>query len=142
MDANQRIGDVERDAAVDALREHMSVGRLTAEEFDERMARALQAKTRSDLDDLFVDLPGGVPSPAVPVPVPVSVPVAEAELPATWRVPNTVAVATVGVIWVVFFIAVAIGGIAWWLFWIPLMATGGLLEGVTFKGRKKPEEAG
>lgn len=61
MDANQRIGDVERDAAVDALREHMSVGRLTAEEFDERMARALQAKTRSDLDDLFVDLPGGVP---------------------------------------------------------------------------------
>lgn len=140
MDANQRIGDAERDAAVGALREHMSLGRLTAEEFDERMGRALQAKTRSDLEDLFADLPGGVPSPAIPVPVPV--PVAEAEVPARRRVPDTAAVAAVGVIWLVFFIVVAIGGIGWWLFWIPMIATGGLLEGITFKATKKPEGSG
>ncbi|PID96898.1 MAG: hypothetical protein CSA83_02950 [Actinomycetales bacterium] len=61
MDARQRIGDVERDAAVEALREHTSVGRLSIPEFDDRMSKALKAKTYADLASLFHDLPGGVP---------------------------------------------------------------------------------
>lgn len=65
MDANQRIGDAERDAAVESLQEHMSLGRLTSDEFDERMSKALQARTRGDVAALFADLPGGAPDSVV-----------------------------------------------------------------------------
>ena len=52
-----RIGDAERDAAVEKLREHLVAGRLTMEEFDDRMTKAMAAKTSADLDPLFADLP-------------------------------------------------------------------------------------
>ena len=58
---NLRIGDAERDEAIVLLREHMSAGRITAEEFDERMSAALTAKTRGELTILFNDLPGRTP---------------------------------------------------------------------------------
>jgi hypothetical protein len=57
----QRIGDAERDRAAELLREHMAQGRLSAEEFDERIGAALSAKVASDLDPLFSDLPGPRP---------------------------------------------------------------------------------
>src|SRR6476619_3817639 len=44
-----RIGDAERDRAVGYLQEHLAQGRLDATEFDERMGRALQARTASEL---------------------------------------------------------------------------------------------
>lgn len=53
-----RVGDSERDAATAALSEHYAAGRLTKEEFDERSDAAWSARTRHDLDVLFVDLPG------------------------------------------------------------------------------------
>ena len=52
-----RIGDSEREAAVAALGDHYAAGRLTKEEYDERAARAWEAKTRSALWPLFSDLP-------------------------------------------------------------------------------------
>ena len=52
-----RIGDAERDDAVDQLREHAAAGRLTSEEFSERMGKALEARTRGELAVLFTDLP-------------------------------------------------------------------------------------
>ena len=61
-DENLRIGDAERDEAITLLREHMSAGRVTAEEFDERMSSALSAKTKGELSALFKDLPGRGPS--------------------------------------------------------------------------------
>ena len=61
-DENLRIGDAERDEAITLLREHMSAGRITAEEFDERMSSALTAKTKGELSALFNDLPGRGPS--------------------------------------------------------------------------------
>ncbi|MHA6513779.1 DUF1707 SHOCT-like domain-containing protein [Tessaracoccus sp. Z1128] len=65
-----RIGDHERDEAVELLQEHMSAGRLTSEEFGERMSKALEARTWSDLGVLFTDLPGRRPGqpeqPAMP----------------------------------------------------------------------------
>lgn len=68
-----RVGDAERDAAVAALREHMAAGRLTAEEFDERMGAALAARTWADVECLFLDLPPlGTSGETSPVPVPVS----------------------------------------------------------------------
>lgn len=54
-----RIGDAERDAAVESLRDHLVAGRLTQIEFDERMSVALDARFRSELSPLFVDLPSG-----------------------------------------------------------------------------------
>lgn len=52
-----RIGDAEREAAVDALNRHFAEGRLTSLEHDERTSLALEARTRADLDKLFADLP-------------------------------------------------------------------------------------
>ena len=53
----QRIGDFERDNAVDALRDHLAAGRLTADELDDRLAIVLTAKTQADIDKAFTDLP-------------------------------------------------------------------------------------
>jgi hypothetical protein len=52
-----RIGDADRDQAVAFLQEHMAQGRIDASEFDDRMSRALKAKTASELAVLFDDLP-------------------------------------------------------------------------------------
>ena len=52
-----RIGDADRDQAVAFLQEHMAQGRIDAGEFDDRMSRALKAKTASELAVLFEDLP-------------------------------------------------------------------------------------
>ncbi len=57
----QRIGDTERDGAVELLREHLAQGRLDDLEFDERLTAALSARTSGDLDPLFSDLPGPRP---------------------------------------------------------------------------------
>lgn len=52
-----RIGDAERDSAVSALGDHFAAGRITREEFDERIDQAMQARFESDLRPLFADLP-------------------------------------------------------------------------------------
>lgn len=79
-----RIGDAERQAAVDALSDHFVAGRLDQDEFNQRMETAMQARTRAELAPLFADLPplGGfgpapehqqlapMPSPYEPAPSP------------------------------------------------------------------------
>jgi hypothetical protein len=52
-----RVSDAERAEVADLLGRHYSDGRLDKQEFDERVARAMVAKTRGDLDGLFDDLP-------------------------------------------------------------------------------------
>ena len=52
-----RVGDAEREQAVSALGEHYLAGRISKEEYDERTATAWKAKTRSQLEPLFWDLP-------------------------------------------------------------------------------------
>jgi hypothetical protein len=56
-DRRIRASDADRDRTTALLREHHAAGRLTAEEFDERMNAALDAKTLGELDDLLADLP-------------------------------------------------------------------------------------
>jgi hypothetical protein len=70
----QRIGDAERDRAADYLREHMGVGRLSQDEFDERITAALQARTAADLEPLFSDLPAPKPGQELAAPGSVSWP--------------------------------------------------------------------
>jgi hypothetical protein len=52
-----RISDAERESAVRTLGEHHAVGRLTYEEFVERMDQAYEARTHEQLDVLTSDLP-------------------------------------------------------------------------------------
>jgi hypothetical protein len=54
---DMRVGDAERDAAANELREHFATGRLTQDELNERLDRTFAAKTRADLSGLFTDLP-------------------------------------------------------------------------------------
>ncbi|WP_447004310.1 DUF1707 SHOCT-like domain-containing protein [Saccharothrix isguenensis] len=57
-----RIGDAEREHALELLGTHLGEGRLTVDEFGERSARVATAKTRGDLYTLFGDLPAPRPS--------------------------------------------------------------------------------
>ena len=74
-----RIGDTERDSAVSALGDHFAAGRLTREEFDERIDKAMEARFQSDLQPLFADLPGPaverVPAAGWPTGAPPRVPI-------------------------------------------------------------------
>lgn len=54
-----RIGDAERDEALDKLGDHFAAGRLTREELDERTGAAMGARFDRDLEALFRDLPDG-----------------------------------------------------------------------------------
>lgn len=56
-DPRIRASDADRDRVTSLLREHHAAGRLTAEEFHERMDHALEAKTLGELDELMTDLP-------------------------------------------------------------------------------------
>ena len=56
-DQHLRVSDAERQAVTDRLAEHFGDGRLDQAEFDERVGRAVNAKTRADLGGLFDDLP-------------------------------------------------------------------------------------
>ena len=60
-----RVSDAEREAAADQLAEHFAAGLLGQAEFDDRVGRAMSARTRADLSGLFAGLPG-TGAPAVP----------------------------------------------------------------------------
>jgi len=53
----ERVSDADRDNAVTLLREHVVVGRLTLDEFSERVGVALRARTRDDIAGAMTDLP-------------------------------------------------------------------------------------
>jgi len=57
-----RVGHADRQTVSDALSWHYAEGRLTLEEFDERVAAAWAARTGSELAAVQVDLPP-VPAP-------------------------------------------------------------------------------
>jgi hypothetical protein len=63
-DQHLRVSDAERNAVAEQLATHYSDGRLDQAEFDERVSRAMAAKTRGDLDGLFDDLPDPEPAGA------------------------------------------------------------------------------
>lgn len=56
-----RASDAERDAVIAALGRHTADGRLTMEEFEERVAEALAATTRDDLRPVLRELPASQP---------------------------------------------------------------------------------
>jgi hypothetical protein len=52
-----RVSDADRDRALSELSEAFRVGRITADEFDERSGQALRARTGKELSALLADLP-------------------------------------------------------------------------------------
>lgn len=60
-----RVSDAERNQAVEMLRYHTAEGRLTLDEFSERVGLALGARTEADLHQVTADLPAArTPVPA------------------------------------------------------------------------------
>jgi hypothetical protein len=59
-----RASDADRERTVALLRDHVAEGRLTLEEFIDRMSAAYLARTKDELDELALDLPSVHP-PAV-----------------------------------------------------------------------------
>jgi hypothetical protein len=68
-DDGLRASHEDRDGVVEMLRVAAGDGRLFAEELDERVERALTARTRGELSALVADLPGA-PSGLGPAPAP------------------------------------------------------------------------
>jgi hypothetical protein len=68
-----RAADADRAAVATVLGRHMSAGRLTMDEYDERLARAYAAKTYGELDEITADLPAAELAPR-PAPAPAASP--------------------------------------------------------------------
>lgn len=63
-DATMRVSDAERAEVADQLAQHYGDGRLDQAELDERLGRAMNAKTQADLAGITADLPHVDPRPA------------------------------------------------------------------------------
>jgi uncharacterized protein DUF1707 len=102
-DQHMRVSDAERQAVADRLAEHFSSGRLDQAEFDERVGKAMSAKTRADLNGLFDDLPEtGAPAATDP---------STGQLRRRRRHPVLLAALIV-------FVAIAAAHVVWPLLWI------------------------
>jgi hypothetical protein len=67
--ASMRASSADRERAVDVLKAGFAEGRLTQDEYNDRMGRAYAARTYGELATLTADLPAGAsPMPAWPVP--------------------------------------------------------------------------
>ena len=103
-----RIADADRDRTVERLRAATAEGRLDPDELEERVSRALSARTQRDLDAVLRDLP----EPHVPAPAPDRSLVLR-ERTAAFLVPNVVCIA----VWA------ATGAGSFWPGWV-LLGTG------------------
>ncbi len=63
MNSSMRAATADRERAVDVLKAGFTEGRLTQDEYNDRMGRAYAARTYGELTALTADLPAGVVSP-------------------------------------------------------------------------------
>jgi hypothetical protein len=94
-----RVSDAERDAVVARLNDATGEGRLTLEEFSERVSSALAARTRGDLDVLVDDLPTASARPApgalAPMPSEHVTPIGAVKRSGRWRLDRAEQLGTV-----------------------------------------------
>jgi Domain of unknown function (DUF1707) len=119
-DQHMRVSDAERQAVTDRLAEHFGEGRLDQAEFDERVGRAMSAKTRADLNGLFDDLP-------------------ETGAPAVTDLPRRRRRHPVLLVALVVLIAIAAGHVIFPLVWIGLLVAAVLVLTGTI-GRPRPDQ--
>ncbi|WP_285751676.1 NINE protein [Lentzea sp. NBRC 105346] len=70
---HHRIGNQQREEAINALNDHFAAGRVDISEYENRVTRATTAQTYQELADLFSDLPHPHPpflAPPTPPPFP------------------------------------------------------------------------
>ena len=139
-DATIRASDADRERVAAALREHLAAGRLTIEEFDERLDNAYAAKTLGELDQVMADLPATDPgqapgaladrsaaSPPLTLrPPPGSIETGPGRFSPAWRATWGSWLAISLLFFVVWLASGASGGL--WFLWVPL-ALGALLLG-------------
>ena len=77
MNLSMRAGSADRERAVDVLKAGFTEGRLTQDEYNDRMGRAYSARTYGELTTLTADLPAG----AMPVVWPTATPVYQPAMP-------------------------------------------------------------
>lgn len=140
-----RVSDTDRESALQALGEHMSVGRLTLDEYGDRSAKVTASKTRGDLGEIFADLPEPHPAfdgakaqtppqqaAAEPVPATPSGPVEWSDRPLVQRL--TAAAVPVSVLIAVGLFLVS-GWWPWFLLPVVLTMVGGGLWGQEWRDR-------
>jgi len=114
-----RIGDAERESALQALGEHMKAGRLQVDEYSERSTQVAEARTADQLSALFTDLPE--PHPVLPGQA-----VARAEEGAVEpRRPGgtpmqRAAGGLIGLSWMGAIALVVAAGVGWWVIFVPI----------------------
>lgn len=93
-----RASDADRERVSAGLGEHLAAGRLTLEEFSERVGAAQAARTHGELERLTRDLPGPAHADRSPSPVHRTISVlGSSERKGRWRVPRrTQALALLG----------------------------------------------
>ncbi|BBG05271.1 MULTISPECIES: DUF1707 SHOCT-like domain-containing protein [Pseudonocardia] len=105
---DMRIGDREREHAIEQLGRHVGDGRLDLAEFDERSGRVTAARTRPELTAVLADLPR-LPDPAR------AAMARRAVLAVTWG-PWLVTGVVCLVVWAA--VALAGGGVHAWPLWV------------------------
>ncbi|MFI7118456.1 DUF1707 domain-containing protein [Amycolatopsis sp. NPDC049868] len=127
-----RISDQDRESALTALGEHMTVGRIDIDEFGERSARITAAKTRGELAEIFLDLPE--PHPRYDAP---KAAVGEPGKPASTWADISPAQRVMGALLPILFIAtialIITTGVTWWFILVPI-GISAVGEGIWGKG--------
>ncbi len=133
-----RISDRDRESALTALGEHLSVGRIDLDEFGDRSAEVTAAKTRGELSDVFVDLPE--PHPAFDAP---RTAVREPGKPGSPFAGISPAQRVMGALLPILFIAsialIITTGVTWWFILVPI-GISALGEGIWGKGWENPHK--
>jgi len=97
-DPGVRASDAERDATIERLSAATGDGRLTLEEFSQRMEQASSARTRAELDGLVTDLPATGTAAATPAATPARwhvYPIGGLHVSGPWRMDRHVIVASI-----------------------------------------------
>lgn len=123
-----RIGTAEREHALEQLSRHLSEGRLTVTEFDERSGQITTALTRRQLDQVFADLP----APTAQLPVVPSAATPERRFSPDWQ-GRIMAVIPILAL-VLFFVTGS------WLWFLAIPAAGALLFGTDRERRRRGED--
>lgn len=83
-----RISDADRQAALEVLAEHLTAGRITLDEYGERSAHIMVARTADDLAEQFDDLPAPHPVLSTGRPAAALAPSERPALPKSWSAPG------------------------------------------------------
>jgi len=118
---DMRAGDEDRDQTVTLIREAFAAGRLTNDEFQQRMTKAHESKTFGELAALVSDLPDDAPPTApapAPAPGPATVPQAERRtIRNAWAAWLSTAI-VVNVIWLLTWVTGSGGPSYYWPMWV------------------------